>query len=153
MQPARSRSSWVMASWRCLPARGLLTVGGPEMRHVVIDRTRTPGPLPWGLLALGEAGVAGLVEFYSEESQIVLPRLLAPRRRFDLAIVDGNHRFDAVFVDLYYLGRLLRPGGIVFLDDYQLPSVASAASFFTANLGWGVEETGSADDRHHWAVL
>jgi len=31
--------------------------------------------------------------------------------------VDGNHRFDAVFVDLYYLGRLLRPGGVMFLDD------------------------------------
>jgi hypothetical protein len=41
----------------------------------------------------------------------------------------------------------------VFLDDHQLPGVARAASFFTANLGWEVEETGSADDHHHWAVL
>ena len=97
--------------------------------------------------------MAGLAEFHPEESQIVLPRLLAQGRQFDMAIVDGNHRFDAVFVDLYYLGRLLRAGGIVFLDDYQLPGVARAASFFTANLGWGVEETGSADHRHQWAVL
>ena len=62
-------------------------------------------------------------------------------------------RFDAVFVDLYYLGQLLRPGGIIFLDDHQLPGVARAASFFTANLGWAVEESCTAEDRHHWAVL
>jgi len=79
--------------------------------------------------------------------------LLAQSRQFDMALVDGSHRFDAVFVDLYYLGRMLRAGGIVFLDDYQLPAVARAASFFTTNLGSGVEETSSADHRDHWAVL
>lgn len=132
---------------------GLLTIGGPGVRHVVIDPHQDTRFAGLGLQALGQAGVAGLVEFHSGESQIVLPRLLALGRRFDLAIVDGNHRFDAVFVDLYYLGRLLRAGGIVFLDDYQLPGVARAAAFFTANLGWDVEETSSADHLHHWAVL
>jgi predicted O-methyltransferase YrrM len=132
---------------------GLLTVDGPGARHVVIDPHQDTRFAALGLQALRDAGIAGLVQFYSEESQVVLPRLLAEGRRFDMAIVDGNHRFDAVFVDLYYLGRLLRAGGIVFLDDYQLPGVARAASFFTANLGWGVEQTGSAGDRHHWAVL
>lgn len=131
---------------------GLLTAGMPG-RHVVIDphqQTRFAG---CGLQVLGEAGVAGLVEYYAGESQAALPRLLAEGRRFDLAVVDGNHRFDAVFVDLYYLGRLLRPGGTVFLDDYHLPGVARAASFFLANLGWALEETSTTDDRHHWAVL
>jgi predicted O-methyltransferase YrrM len=132
---------------------GLVMAGGPCVRHVVIDPHQDTRFAALGLQALGEAGVARLVEFYPEESQIVLPRLLARGRRFDLAIVDGNHRFDAVFIDLYYLGRLLRPGKIVFLDDYQLPGVARAASFFTANLGWRVEETGSAGDCHHWAAL
>ena len=30
---------------------------------------------------------------------MVLPRLLGEERRFDLALVDGNHRFDGVFLD------------------------------------------------------
>ena len=68
-------------------------------------------------------------------------------------IVDGNHRFDRVFVDLFYLGRLVRPGGIVFLDDYQLPGVARAASFYKTNLGWTLEEVSAPDDLHRWAVL
>src|SRR5207237_1225838 len=87
------------------------------------------------------------------ESQIVLPRFLSEGRTFELAFVDGNHRFDGVFLDLVYLGRLLRPGGIVLVDDYQLASVARATSFCLTNLGWTLEEESTADDRHHWAVL
>jgi hypothetical protein len=83
----------------------------------------------------------------------VLPRLVAEGRRFDLAFVDGNHRFDAVLLDLVYLGRLVRGGGIVFLDDYQLPAVARAVSFCTTNLGWTLEEVSPADELHQWAVL
>jgi predicted O-methyltransferase YrrM len=132
---------------------GLLAVGGPGARHVVIDPYQDTRFASCGLQFLDEAGVADLVEHHAEESQAALPRLLAEGRRFDLAVVDGNHRFDAVFVDLYYLGRLLRPGGIVFLDDYQLPGVARAAGFFITNLGWAVEEIRAAEDWHHWAVL
>jgi hypothetical protein len=67
--------------------------------------------------------------------------------------VDGNHRFDGVFLDLVFLGRLVRAGGIVFVDDYQLPAVARAASFCVTNLGWTLEEVSTADDLHRWAVL
>ncbi len=132
---------------------GLLMAGVPGARHVVIDPNQATRFAGCGLQFLAEAGVTGLVEFHAEESQTTLPRLLAQGRRFDLAVVDGNHRFDAVFVDLFYLGRLLRPGKIVFLDDYQLPGVARAAAFFVTNLGWAVEEVSAAEDRHHWAVL
>ena len=132
---------------------GLRANGGAAARHVVVDpfqETRFGGA---GLRLLEEVGVAPLVELHPEESQIVLPRLLAKDRRFDLAFVDGNHRFDAVFLDLVYLGRLLRPGGVVFVDDYQLAAVARAASFCTANLGWEVEEVSPPDELHQWAVL
>jgi hypothetical protein len=67
--------------------------------------------------------------------------------------VDGNHRFDGVFVDLAYLNRLVRRAGIVVVDDYQLPAVAKAVSFCLENLGWQIEETSTADEQHHWAVL
>jgi predicted O-methyltransferase YrrM len=132
---------------------GLLANGDPDARHVVIDPHQDTRFANCGLQFLDDAGVASLVEHHVEESQIVLPRLVSECRRFDLAVVDGNHRFDAVFVDLFYLGRLLRPGGIAFVDDYQLPGVARAASFFLTNLGWSLEELSTAEDHHHWAVL
>jgi len=58
-----------------------------------------------------------------------------------------------VFLDLVYLGQLLRPGKIVFLDDYHLQGVARAASFFLTNLGWALEAVSTDEERHHWAVL
>jgi predicted O-methyltransferase YrrM len=131
---------------------GLLKNGDPGARHVTIDPHQSTRFADCGRQFLDEAGLTKMVEFHADESQIVLPRLLADARRFDLAVVDGNHRFDGVFLDLVYLGRLVRPGGIVFLDDFQLPAVARAASFFLTNCGWTLEED-AADDVHHWAAL
>jgi predicted O-methyltransferase YrrM len=132
---------------------GLLEAGNPAAQHVVIDPFQDTRFARCGLQVLDEAGVTAMVEHHAEESQAALPRMVGEGRRFDLAVVDGNHRFDALFVDLYYLGRLLGPGAVIFLDDYQLPGVARAAAFFLANLGWTLEEASSADERHHWAVL
>ncbi len=132
---------------------GLLANGDPDAQHVVLDPNQRTRFADCGLQFLDEAGVGHLIESYAEESQIALPRFVSEGRRFDLAFVDGNHRFDGVFLDLVYLGRLVRPSGIVFLDDYQLPSVSRAAAFCITNLGWTREEVSAADEHHRWAVL
>lgn len=138
---------------------GLLE-NGPDGHHVAADpyqltrlphhKTRFEGI---GLAILEEAGVRDLVEFHAEESQIVLPQLLAEGRRFDLAFLDGNHRFEGVFLDLVYSGRLLKEGGIVFVDDTQLPGVRRAVEFCLTNLGWSVEDEGNEGHAHAWTVL
>jgi predicted O-methyltransferase YrrM len=122
-------------------------------RHVAIDPHQATRFGDCGLKVLADAGLSDLVEFRALESQFALPQFLSQGRRFDLAFVDGNHRFDRVFLDLVYLGRLLRPGRIVFLDDYPLPAVARAVRFFLTNLGWTLEATSAGDDLHHWAVV
>ncbi len=121
--------------------------------HVAIDPHQATGFADCGIQFLDDGGVLNLVEHHAEESQIALPRFLSDRRKFDMAFVDGNHRFDGVFVDLVYLGRLVQPGSIIFVDDYQLPSVAKAVSFCITNLGWRLEEMSSAHQYHGWAVL
>lgn len=132
---------------------GLLANGDPVARHVAIDPLQETFFSDLGLQFLEEAGVAGMVEHHAEESQIALPRFLGEARSFDLAFVDGNHRFERVFVDLFYLGHLVRKGGIIFLGDYQLPAVARAVSFYLTNLGWTLEEISAPDDLHRWAIL
>ena len=132
---------------------GLLANGDAAARHVALDPNQSTRFADCGLQFLDEAGVMGLVEFLAEESETALPGLLREGRRFDLAFVDGNHRFDGVFLDLAYLGRLVEPGNVVFVDDYQLPGVARAVSFFVTNLGWTIEEVSAADDLHQWAVV
>ncbi len=132
---------------------GLLLNGNPDPRHVTLDPWQSSAYANRGLETLEEAGVNLLVEFHGEKSQLALPQFLKEGRQFDLAFVDGNHRFDAVFVDLYYLGHLVRKGGIIILDDYNLPGIKRAASFFVNNLGWRIEETSPPDDKHCWVVL
>src|SRR6266487_2857675 len=132
---------------------GLLLNGNPDPRHVTLDPWQSSAYANRGLEILEEAGVNLLVEFHGEKSQLALPQFLKEGRQFDLAFVDGNHRFDPVFVDLYYLGHLVRKGGIIILDDYNLPGIKRAASFFVNNLGWRIEETSPPDDKHCWVVL
>jgi predicted O-methyltransferase YrrM len=132
---------------------GLLSNGHADVRHLALDPHQATRFGNCGLQVLEEAGVAFLVEHHAEESQIALPRFVGEGRRFDLAFVDGNHRFDGVFLDLVYLGRLLYPGAIVVVDDYQLPAVARAASFCVTNLGWRPEAVSPPDDLHQWAAL
>ena len=123
-----------------------------DARHVVLDPFQAHFANR-GLQALEDAGVQSLVEFHAEASQIALPMFLKAQRQFDFAFVDGNHRFDSVFVDLFYLGRLVRKGGVIFLDDYQLPGIQRAVSFYVMNLNWRVEESSAAEADHHWVAV
>ncbi len=127
---------------------GLLANGRADARHLVIDPFQTSRFADCGLQALVAAGVADLVEHHAEKSHFVLPQLLREGRQFDFGFVDGNHRFDAVFVDLYYLGLLVKRGGVIVLDDYDLPGIRRAVAFFVTNLNWTVEEAAEG-----WVVL
>ena len=121
--------------------RGLILGENPGARHTTMDPYQIVGYSKVGLNILEEAGVRDMVEHHNEQSQIVLPRFLEEERTYDLAFIDGNHRFDHVFVDLFYLAKLVRMGGVVLLDDYGLPGIRRAVSFFTTNLGWELLDT------------
>ena len=45
----------------------------------------------------------------------------------DLIYIDGGHTFESVSMDIECYRRLLRPGGIMLLDDAQIDSVRRAA--------------------------
>lgn len=132
---------------------GLLTNSDQNVHHIALDPFQDKNFKNCGLQLLEEAGVSNLVEHYAEESQIALPRFVSEGRQFDFAFVDGSHLFDRVFLDLIYLGRLVRPEGVIFADDYQAPAVAKAVSFCLTNLGWKLEEAAPPNEHHQWAVL
>jgi predicted O-methyltransferase YrrM len=108
-------------------------------RHVAIDPFQTESWNGAGLRTLREAGVEDLVEVIEEESQLALPRLVSEGREFDLAFVDGDHRFEGVFLDLYFMTRLVRPGGLVVVDDMWLPAVRTAVAYVERNLAVTME--------------
>jgi predicted O-methyltransferase YrrM len=108
-------------------------------RHVAIDPFQTESWNGAGIRTLREAGVDDLVEVIEEESQLALPRLVSEGREFDLAFVDGDHRFEGVFLDLYFMTRLVRPGGVVVVDDMWMPAVRTAVAYVERNLAVTLE--------------
>jgi hypothetical protein len=130
---------------------GLLETAGSE--HIAIDPMQTARFSDVGLQVLDDARVRDLVSFDARPSELVLPDLLKAGELFDVAFLDGNHRFDWAFIDLIFLGWLLRPGGVVMVDDYQLPAIRRAVAFTTANLAWSIEMVSEDDPLHHFAIL
>jgi predicted O-methyltransferase YrrM len=134
---------------------GLLLSNVANPKHTVIDafQAQEDKYAKVGLNILVKAGLGEIIEFYGEKSEIVLPRLLSEYRKFDFAFIDGCHLFDCVFLDLFYLGQLVKKGGIIFLDDYDKPAIRKAATFFVKNLDWKVEENGKdTKSNREWLV-
>jgi predicted O-methyltransferase YrrM len=119
-------------------------------RHVAVDPFQRESWNGAGLRTLREAGVADHVEVIEEESQLALPRLVSEGREFDLAFVDGDHRFEGVFLDLYYMTRLVKPGGVIVVDDTWMPAVRTAIAYVQRNLGVALEP-GALPNAFRWS--
>jgi predicted O-methyltransferase YrrM len=117
-------------------AEALLRAGTGKPRHLILDAYQTSAFARAGWQVLTAAGVDDLCELIEEPSQYALPRLAASGMVADAAFVDGSHIFHNVFVDLYYLNQMIRPNGLVTLDDCAWTSVATAVGYYQRYLGW-----------------
>lgn len=105
-------------------------------RHLIIDPYQQAAFGGVGGELLRSAGLDRVATLLPEWSSLALPRLVTEGFVADAAFVDGSHRFHEVFVDLYFLRKIVRPGGLVVLDDDWAPSVRTAVRYFERNLGW-----------------
>lgn len=113
----------------------LLVAGADDARHLVIDAFQDRfDDAGWN--SITAAGLTEVCSLVRERSQLVLPRLIRDGLVADAAFVDGSHLFHNVFVDLAFLSDLIRPGGLVILDDCQWPSVGTAVRYFEINAWW-----------------
>jgi len=114
----------------------LVTVGSPGARHVVIDPFQQSGWCNTGWNLMVAAGLDSVASLMPAPSSIALPGLVTDGLIADAAFVDGSHRFHEVFTDLYFLRKIVRPGGLVVVDDDWTPSVRTAVRYYERNLGW-----------------
>jgi predicted O-methyltransferase YrrM len=88
-------------------------------RHIVMDPFQSTQWRGIGLLNVGAAGFAHMVEFHEDRSEFVLPRLLAGGTQIDFAFIDGWHTFDQVLLEFFYVNRMLSVGGVIAFDDAE----------------------------------
>ena len=80
------------------------------------------------------------IRFILEPSDRALPRLEGDP--LDLVFVDGAHGFPMPAVDWLYAGRRLRRGGVLVMDDTNLPAVRLVAEYLDADQRWSVQAQG-----------
>jgi predicted O-methyltransferase YrrM len=114
----------------------LISAAPPAPRHVIVDPFQESvwSNVGWDLVRA--AGLDSIARLMPAPSSIALPQLVTEGLVADAAFVDGSHRFHEVFVDLYFLRKIVRPGGLIVMDDHWAPPVRSAAHYFEQNLGW-----------------
>lgn len=116
-----------------------LTTMADGAAHLIVDAYQSSFAEA-GWTALTAAGVEDVCTLVRERSQVALPELVSSGYQADAAFVDGSHHFHNVFVDLYFLGELVRPNGLIVVDDCEYPAVGAAVAYWVVNAGWKQEE-------------
>jgi cephalosporin hydroxylase len=112
----------------------------PQSQHTAIDPYQTTIWDSCGLMAIDQAGLMGYLDFREALSALELPKLLEGGARFGLVYVDASHLFEDVFVDAYFVTRLLIDGGVVMFDDSSNAHVRKVVRFLRTNLGGAMSE-------------
>jgi cephalosporin hydroxylase len=105
----------------------------PANQHVAIDPFQSTVWDSCGLMALERAALREYIDFRAVFSAIELPRMMTAGDRFGLVYIDGSHLFEDVFVDAYFVTRLLEPGSVVTFDDSSNRHVSKVLSFLRTN--------------------
>jgi predicted O-methyltransferase YrrM len=104
-----------------------------EGRHTCIDPFQKEHYDDMGLSNIASLGYGDRVDFHGDFSHSALPRLLAEKREYDFAFIDGNHRYDGIFLDFYYIDQLLGNQGYVLFHDAWMRGTQLVASFIRRN--------------------
>ncbi len=95
------------------------------------------------ILAAWPAELRSLVKFYPLNSMEFLIKLHHQGLALDFVLIDGDHDYEPALFDLQMAARLLRPGGVIVLNDsVQTGPFQAARTFLAANPAW--RELGTA---------
>ena len=80
-----------------------------------------------------KCGLDSQLHYFEDYSHNVLPQMLSEGKKFDFIFIDGDHKFDGIFVDFYYSDKLLNDGGFVLFHDTWMRSTQLAMAFIDKN--------------------
>jgi len=107
-------------------------ISATESNHTVID------PFQHNYDNLGVKNMQHLnldqfLTFENDYSHNVLPKLHAEKENFEFIFIDGDHKYDGIFIDFYYSDLLLSQGGYMLFHDTWMRSTQLVCSFVKTN--------------------
>jgi hypothetical protein len=108
-------------------------------RHVCITPDRAEAERIKAYCA--REGIAHDITFIHEPSERALPAGALVPERLDFVLIDGAHRFPLPMLDWYYTEARVPPGGVITIDDIQLPSVRILYDFLVGEDEWTLDTT------------
>ena len=116
-----------------------------NVRHILIDPGQYDTWKDVGLQNLRKAGFAERIDFHSNYSHRVLPKLETQQQKVDFAFIDGWHTFDYTLVDFFYIDKMLRVGGLVVFHDVEWPSIHKVCRYIATNYPYTIH--GRVEDK------
>jgi predicted O-methyltransferase YrrM len=126
---AQGRSALMFAACHQLMGRNGI------QQHITIDPLQSSDWDNAAIQQLRSAQLLNYVKLYEMPSCECLPALKRENLSFDLAYIDGSHLFEDVFVDFYFLYKIMSIGGIILFDDCKFPDVSKVIRFVNNNFG------------------
>jgi predicted O-methyltransferase YrrM len=119
-------------------------------QHIAIDPNQHGGPWgnSWegiGIANLRRAGYGDIVRLIEAPSYRALAALEGSGQRVDFAFIDGWHTFDFTLLDLFFVDRMLKVGGVVAFDDADWPAVRKVCRFVKNNLAYSLLGVNGSD--------
>lgn len=82
-----------------------------------------------------------ILDLRQNYSFVELPNLLNENKKFDLALIDGNHSLPHAIVDFFYISQMLNVGGYLIIDDINLYGPGVLHSYILEKRYWSLVES------------
>ncbi len=86
-----------------------------------------------GVENIKKLGLAENFELIRDFSHAVLPQLVNEGKTFEFIFIDGDHKFDGIFIDFYYSDFLIKKGGVLLFHDTWMRSTELVLQFIRKN--------------------
>ncbi len=103
-----------------------------EAEHIAIDPFQS-NYKDFGLKNLEKLKMKDLLKFYPDYSHNVLPKLANEDLKFEFIFIDGDHKFDGIFVDFYYSDLIIEDKGYLLFHDTWMRSTRLVEQFIKKN--------------------
>jgi predicted O-methyltransferase YrrM len=109
-------------------------ISATRSKHIAIDPFyKTEWDSSIAMANMKKLGFNDLLIYYKDYSYNILPQLAKKGLKLDFAFIDGDHKYDSIFIDYFYMDLMLQKGGFILFDDAWMRTTQLVASFIRTN--------------------